>query len=60
MERIGGFNSSASKKTKISKTVGFIFFHSNVILDPATPDKCPVVVCDSQGGYAGKTENMTR
>lgn len=60
MERIGGFPSNATKKTKITKTIGFVFFHSNVILEPAGPNKPPIVICDSQDGYSGKTENMVR
>lgn len=60
MERVGGFKGGEAKKTKLSKTIGFIFFHSNVILDPAMPEKRPIVICDTQSGYAGKTENMIR
>lgn len=32
MERVGGFKKNDPPKTKITKTVGFVFFHSNVIL----------------------------
>jgi len=32
MERVGGFKKNDAPKTKITKTVGFVFFHSNVIL----------------------------
>jgi hypothetical protein len=44
----------------MTKTVGFIFFHSNVILEPAHNEKPPIVICDNQDGYSGKTENMIR
>jgi len=51
MSRQGGFGKGSSvKKTKVDKTVGFMFFNSNVILDPrnGNPDKQAVVVCDTR------------
>ena len=39
MERQGGFGANKEKKNKVSKTIGFMFFNSNVIIDPANSDK---------------------
>ena len=60
MQRVGGFKKNDAPKTKITKNVGFVFFHSNVILEPAHKEKPPIVISDSQDGYSGKTENMIR
>lgn len=62
MERQGGFGANKDKKNKITKSVGFIFFNSNVILEPTNGDKQKnaIVVCDTKEGYGGKTENMIR
>ena len=39
MERQGGFGANKEKKNNVSKTIGFMFFNSNVIIDPANSDK---------------------
>jgi hypothetical protein len=62
MERSSGFNANA-KKPKLSKTIGFIFFHSNVILEPSNQNeehRGRVIVCDSHGTFSTRTEGMSR
>jgi hypothetical protein len=62
MERVGGFNSNANKKTKVTKTIGFVFFHSNVILEPSSQEehKGRVIICDTHGTFSTKAEGMAR
>ena len=62
MARQGGFSGGGVKKTKLTKTVGFIFFNSNVILEPTnnSPNKQAVVICDLKEGYGSKTDAMIR
>lgn len=63
MARQGGFSGGgAVKKTKLTKTIGFIFFNSNVILEPTNgnANKHSVVICDLKEGYGSKTEGMIR
>jgi len=61
MQRTGGFSGNV-KKTKITKTIGFIFFNSNVILEPTngSTDKQAVVICDSKESHCENTANMIR
>ena len=60
MPRSSGYN---SKKPKLSKNVGFIFFNSNVILEPtnqAQQHNGRVVVCDTHGTFSSRAEGMIR
>lgn len=62
MERQGGFGANKDKKNKVTKTIGFMFFNSNVILEPtnSNKEKRPIVICDNKDSYGGKTESMIR
>lgn len=62
MERVGTFNSNLNKKAKITKTIGFVFFNSNVILEPSNPQesKGRVIICDNQGTFSTRAEGMSR
>ena len=61
MERSSGFN-AAQKKTKLTKNIGFIFFNSNVIIDPCNQQelKGRVIVTDTHGSFSTKAEGMER
>lgn len=61
-ERMSNFNAKKDKKDKTSKTIGFVFFHSNVILEPTTQSehKGQVIICDSGGTFSTRAEGMSR
>lgn len=61
MERVGTFNSNLNK-AKITKTIGFVFFNSNVILEPSNPQesKGRVIICDNQEPSIPRAEGMSR
>ena len=57
------FNSSrVEKPVKTVKTIGFIFFNSNVIIEPTScdSDARAIVVCDTKDGYGASTGSMHR
>ena len=63
MERPGGgFPKDKDKKNKTTKNIGFIFFNSNVILEPSNAQEKTgrVIVCDTQGTFSSKAEGMSR
>lgn len=53
MQRTSGFTGNV-KKTKLTKTIGFIFFNSNVILATGNQNtgKCSVAICDSKESHS--------
>lgn len=60
MQRQGGFGANKDKNKKVTKTIGFMFFNSNVILEPSGNGKNAVVVCDTKESHGGRTEHMSR
>lgn len=77
MGRIGTFAPSSKASTKNSnkisakdkksetrspKTIGFIFFNSNVILEPCNREEkyAKVIVCDTHGTFSSKAQDMSR
>jgi len=64
MQRKNQFSSNSDKKVNKAnnKSIGLMFFNSNVIIEPTNGDKekTAVVVCDYKEGYCEKTEHMSR
>jgi hypothetical protein len=54
------FQTGKDKKKPATKSIGFMFFNSNVILEPTNGDKNKriIAVCDQKEMFGFKADNM--